>query len=285
MPNQIQNQNIKNLLGKYKIKPSKRFGQNFLTDDSVLEKIIAAADLSENDTVLEIGPGLGILTLALAKKVKKVVAVEKDETLIGVLNNELRIKNIKNVEIIQDDILKISNVKIQMPNQAQSSNYKIVANLPYYITSPVIRLFLEKNNKPGLMVLMVQKEVAQRICSQLGQMSILAVAVQFYAHPEIIAMVSKTSFYPEPKVDSAIIRIIPKKDLPKINTKKFFELIRAGFSSKRKLLINNISEKIQIPKSKLQILFDQIKFDQKIRAENLSVESWLKIYENIEKDI
>jgi 16S rRNA (adenine1518-N6/adenine1519-N6)-dimethyltransferase len=264
-----------------------------------LEKIIAAADSSENDTVLEIGPGLGVLTLALAKKVKKVVAVEKDETLIGILNNELRIKNIKNVEIINCDALKIFNFQFPSPRLVRlgrkNPNYKLVANLPYYITSPVIRLFLETSNKPELMVLMVQKEVAQRICAKPGQMSILAVSVQFYAQPEIISIVPKTSFYPQPEVDSAVIRIIPKKDLPKINTDKFFGLIKAGFSAKRKFLISNLSRELsarggsafggKIENCKLKILFDQIKFNQKLRAENLSVDDWINLYGKIKDNL
>lgn len=274
---------IKDLLNKYGIKPNKRMGQNFLIDDSVLEKIASAAKLSENDVVLEIGPGTGILTFSMAKKVKKIITVEKDKNLVKILNNELRIKNIKNVEIIHSDILKIHNSLFQIHD-----SYKLVANLPYYITSPIIRMFLEDppaGKKPELMILMVQKEVAERICAKPGQMSVLSVAVQFYAHPEVISIVPKTSFYPQPKVDSAIIRIIPKRILPEIDTGKFFNLIRAGFSAKRKFLINNLSCKLQIANGELQIAFGRAEIDLKSRAENLSVEDWIKIYENIEKNI
>ena len=274
---------IKDLLNKCGIKPNKRMGQNFLIDESVLEKIISAAELSENDSVLEIGPGLGILTFALAKKAKKVIAVEKDKDLARILNNELRIKNIKNVEIVHSDILKVHNSLFQIHD-----SYKLVANLPYYITSPIIRMFLENppaGKKPELMVLMIQKEVAERICAKLGQMSILSIAVQFYARPEIISIVPKTSFYPQPKVDSAIIKILPKKILPKIDTEKFFNLTRAGFSAKRKFLISNLSRKLQIANGELQIAFRRAEIDLKSRAENLNVEDWIKIYENIEKNI
>jgi len=254
------------------IKPLKRLGQNFLIDESILKKIIEAAELSSDDIILEIGPGLGILTLELTKRVKKVIAIEKDKELTRILNNELRIMEIKNVEIINADILKIENSKLKFD--------KIVANLPYYITSPVIRKFLEIGHKPELMVFMVQKEVAQRICAEPPQMNLLAVAVQFYAQPQILGYVSKNSFYPQPKVDSAIIKIIPKP-IPKINTEKFFKIIKGGFSSKRKVLINNLSRELKIENYKLKIVFDQIGLGQKLRAENLSINDWLNLYEII----
>lgn len=284
MSNQIQNPNIKNLLEKYGIKPNKRLGQNFLIDESVLEKIIAAAEISQNDTILEIGPGLGILTMELAKKAKKVITIEKDKRMCEVLQKLLDAGNVKNVEIINEDILKISNCS----NLSNYPNYKLVANLPYYIVSPVIRMFLETENKPKTMILMVQKEVAQRICSEPPRMSILAVAVQFYAQPEIISEVSKTGFYPQPKVDSAIIKIIPRINTNPItnnrefNAKKFFNLVKTGFSAKRKILIGNLSRELKIENSKLKIIFDQIKFDQKLRAENLSVNDWIRLYGKIE---
>lgn len=274
-------QNPKQLLKKYGIKPSKRLGQNFLIDDSVLKKIIEAAELFSDDTILEIGPGLGILTIELAKRVGKVIAIEKDKELMRILNNELRIMNIKNVEIIQGDILKIPDYQLPV------ISYKIVANLPYYITSPVIRKFLEAEQEPKLMVLMVQKEVAQRICATPPHMNLLAVAVQFYAEPKIISYVNKNSFYPQPKVDSAIIKIIPR-EFPEIDTEKFFKIVKAGFSTKRKFLINNLSRELKIENcppaeqaGKLKIVFDQMGLGQKLRAENLSIDEWLKIYEII----
>lgn len=250
---------------EYGIRPSKRLGQNFLIDKNVLEKIIESAELSPEDTVLEIGPGLGILTLELAKRVKKVIAVEKDKNLARILNKELRIKKIENTEVISDDILKIHNSLFSILN-----SYKLVANLPYYITSPIIRKFLEMEQKPKAIILMVQKEVGQRIMAKPPRMNLLAISVQFYAEPKIIAYVSKNSFYPQPKVDSAIIKIIPKQ-IPGIDTKKFFETIKKGFSAKRKMLKNNLSG----------LDFDQIGLNPKIRAENLSISDWIKIYETI----
>ena len=161
---------IKNLLKKYKIKPSKYLGQNFLIDKIVLRKIIKTANLSKNDTVLEIGPGIGNLTIELAKRVKKVIAVEKDKKMIEILKDNL--KDFKNIQIIHGDILKIPDSKFQIPN----SDYRVVANLPYYIVSLIIRKFLESKNPPKEMLLMVQKEVAQRIAAS-EKMNLLAVSV------------------------------------------------------------------------------------------------------------
>jgi len=256
---------IKSILSKYQIHPKRYMGQNFLIDENVLEKIIESAELSKNDTILEIGPGLGILTIELAKRVKKVIAIEKDKTLYQTLKKILEKQKINNVELINGDILNTSY-------KLQATSYKLIANLPYYITSPVIRKFLEAEQKPEIMILMVQKEVAQRITAKPPKMSILSVAVQFYAEPEIITYVSKKSFYPKPKVDSAIIKIIPRPYVGRatshINTEKFFNLVKRGFSAKRKMLKNNIPE----------IDFEKLGLNPKVRAENLSIDDWLKVF-------
>jgi len=280
----VQISNLKQLLKKYNIRPSKRLGQNFLIDKSVLKKIIQASELKPNDIVLEIGPGLGILTLKLAKLVKKVIAVEKDKKMCKVLLEMLDAGNVRNVKVVNKDILKIPNYELQI------MNYKLIANLPYYITSPVIRKFLEANPPAGgskLMVLMIQKEVAQRIIAQPPHMNLLAISVQFYAKPEIVSYVNKKSFWPQPKVDSAILRITPRKNADSyaekrgINPEQFFKIVKAGFSSRRKFLINNLSRELKIKNSKLKIIFDQIGLGQKSRAENLSIEDWIKLYEKI----
>lgn len=287
---------FKQLLKRYNIRPSKRLGQNFLANDSVLEKIIKAAELSQEDTVLEIGSGLGNMTIELAKKAKMVIAVEKDEKLCNALKEIIAAEKIKNIEIIHNDILKLKpesrflhdrdktltrdkNKRDERDkNKEHNATYnKVVANLPYYISSPVIRMFLEAETKPELIVLMVQKEVAQRICAKPPHMSMLAISVQFYAQPKIIDYVSKKYFYPQPKVDSAIIKIKPQQT-PEIDTKKFFNLVRAGFSSKRKFLINNLSRELKIENCKLEIAFDQVGLGKKLRAENLTIDDWLKLY-------
>lgn len=271
---------VKKLLKKFNVFPSKRLGQNFLINEGVFKKIIKTANLSKNDLILEIGPGVGNLTLELAKITKKVIAIEKDKKMCEILKDVLESWNMKNVKIIEKDILKLD----QKPYILKP--YKIVANLPYYITSPVIRKFLELKKPPELMVLMVQKEVAKRICALPPKMSLLAVSVQFYAKPEIISFVSKNSFWPQPKVDSAIIKIVPHRPAPhQIRSGEkfrdcFFKIVKAGFSHPRKQLINNLSKELKLDKEKIKnwLLENGVKPSQ--RAESLSVENWQKLTKN-----
>jgi 16S rRNA (adenine1518-N6/adenine1519-N6)-dimethyltransferase len=257
-------------------------GQNFLIDRLVLKKIIDSADLQPNDIVLEIGPGIGTLTLELAKRVKKVIAVEKDKRMVEILKETL--KDLKNIEIIKEDILKLD------PKPYTLKSYKIVANLPYYIVTPVIRKFLELTETRSLsMVLMVQKEVAQRILAKppaFGEvrpsgrpkMNLLAVSVQFYAKPEILFYVSKKSFWPQPKVDSAIIKISKTKNQkPKEFKDLFFKIVKVGFSQPRKQLINNLSKELKIEKEKVKEWLQKNKIQPTQRAETLSIEDWIKL--------
>src|SRR3989344_4049749 len=264
---------IQVLFKAYRISPEKRFGQNFLIDKGVAKKIVKAADLHLKDIVLEIGPGTGSLTQELAQRVKKVIAVEKDPRMIEVLKETT--KNFKNIKIIQGDILKIQNTRYKIRN----TKYKVAANLPYYIASPVIRKFLEMKNPPKLMVLMVQKEVAQRICAKPPHMNLLAVSVQFYAKPEIISYVSKKSFWPIPKVDSAIIKIIPRHSAfgSASFRERFFRIAKAGFSHPRKQLLNNLSQNLKINRKKITIWLLQNKIKPYQRAESLSLSDWMRL--------
>ena len=251
-------------------------GQNFLADERILGKIINAAEINSGDTILEIGPGTGILTKELAKYAGKVVAVEKDKKIIGLLKENL--KDCRNVEIINADILKTDTGSLI------SGAYKIVANLPYYITSPIIRKFLEAKIPPQLMVLMVQKEVGQRICANPPRMNLLAVSVQFYGTPEIISYVSKNSFWPAPKVDSAIIKITPATGKKSIDADLFFKIVKAGFSQPRKQLAGNLSKILNIDKQKTAawLLLNNISPNQ--RAETLAVKDWENLTDSF-KDI
>ncbi|MBZ9569546.1 ribosomal RNA small subunit methyltransferase A [Patescibacteria group bacterium] len=266
---------IKDLLKKYKARPLKRLGQNFLIDKSVLQKIIESANLHSKDIVLEIGPGVGILTQEITKRVKKVITIEKDQKMVEILKETL--KDFKNIEIIQEDVLK-SNIQ----NLISNIQYKIVANLPYYIVSPVIRKFLElPEARPLEMVLMVQKEVAQRICARPPKMSILAVSVQFYAKPEIISFVSKKSFWPQPKVDSGIVKITPKTTLQRTGLcKLFFKIVKAGFSHPRKQIVNNLSKMLKLNKEKIRKWLLKNGIEPIQRAETLTVKDWLKLTRN-----
>ncbi|MBU2545334.1 ribosomal RNA small subunit methyltransferase A [Patescibacteria group bacterium] len=251
------------------IKPIKHFGQNFLINKRVISNVINGAKLLKTDSVLEIGPGKGALTKELVKRVKKVIAVEKDQRLVDFLKEEL--KDFDNIKIIYEDILKISNFQFPIS--------KVVANLPFYIVAPVIRKFLENppaGGSPKEMTLIVQKEVAQRICAKPPRMSILAVSVQFYATAKVLSYISKRSFKPVPKVDSAIIQITPKKKHD-INPDKFFKIVKAGFSQPRKQLINNLSKELEINKEELSSLLLSKGIKPTQRAETLSVEDWLKL--------
>jgi len=287
-------QNLKKLLKTFGVRPSKRLAQRFLVDRGTIKKIIQAAEINLNDTVLEIGPGPGALTKELVKKSKKVIAVEKDPRMCQILGKEL--KDFKNVKIIRGDILNLLNPKseIRNPKQIPNSkfqipkNYKVVANLPFYITAPVIRKFLESKTPPKEMILVVQKEIARRICprppklkerrrGKSPNMNLLAVSVQFYAKPEIISYISKKSFWPVPKVDSAIIKITPINTNQNTNQHKFFKVVKAGFLHPRKQLINNFSEGLKIKKEKIEkwLLENRVRPEQ--RAESLSINDWLNL--------
>ena len=279
---------VKKLLDQYQLRPSKGLGQNFLVDKAVLAKIIETADLKANDVVLEIGPGLGTLTIELAKRVNRVIAVEKDLGMVEILKETT--KDFKNIEIVHGDILKISNSQFPIFNfkffpswtgscrSGTISNYKAVANLPYYIASPVIRKLLESKDPPKTMVLMVQKEVAQRICSQPPDMNLLAVSVQFYAEPQIISFVPKDAFWPKPEVDSAIIKIIPLINANKnlIDANHFFRIVKAGFSQPRKQLANNLRQLgLEKEAIKKNLLAEQVNPER--RPATLTIKEWIKL--------
>jgi len=272
--NLISKKTIKGLLRKYRAQPSKKLGQNFLIDKMAVKKIIKAANLEAGDNILEIGPGIGTLTCELAKKVKKVFAVEKDPNMIEILGETL--KEFKNVEIIQGDILKISNFRFLIPD------YKLVANLPFYLTAPVIRKFLESKEQPKEMVLVVQKEVGQRICAKPPKMSILAVSVQFYAKPKIISYISKKSFWPQPKVDSAIMKISNIRNQKSKKFKNlFFKVVKVGFSHPRKQLINNLSRGLKMEREKVKNWLFKNKIKPKQRAETLIIKDWLNLTKSL----
>lgn len=257
---------IKELLQKYSTAPNKTMGQNFLIDKNALRKVIEAADIKNTDTILEVGPGIGVLTQELAKKAGRVIAIEKDRHMIDILATTL--KDFSNIEVISGDALSYQ--------VSSSSSYKVVANIPYYLTSPLIRMLLEAKHPPTEIILMIQKEVAQRICAKPGNMSILAVSVQFYATPKIITYISKGCFLPVPKVDSAIIKIVPRNSasISADFRDSFFGIVKAGFSQPRKQLAGNLAKELKKDKTAISawLLSQKIKPEQ--RAETLSVGDW-----------
>lgn len=263
---------IKKILKKEKLQALKSLGQNFLIDKEVLDKIIQAAELGKNDVVLEIGPGLGVLTKKLSEKAKKVIAVEKDRGLAKFLEGRYR-----NVEVINGDALKLDFLPI-VKKYSAAGKYKVVSNIPYYITSPLMKLFLESECQPKLIVFLVQKEVAQRICAKAGDMSILAISVQTYGSPEIAGYIDKSSFYPEPKVDSAILKIKNiSRDFSRDYYQKFFKIVKMGFSAKRKKISNNLSSGLYIEKEKIKKFLESFGINPDSRAQELTLEDWKKL--------
>ena len=266
----------KRRLRRFDLRARKRLGQRFLIDNSVLQQILSAAELTADDIVIEVGPGLGILTRELARRVKRVIAVELDDTLAELLRREL--SPFPNVTIVNEDILKIDPSDLV----SETERYKVVANLPYYITSPVLRHFLEASVKPGLMVVMVQREVAQAIAAGPGRRSLLSISVQFYGQPRIISKVPASSFYPAPEVDSAILRIdlYPWPAVAVDDVDGFFEMVRAGFASPRKQLANSLAQGLGWPKADVLNILEEASIAPQRRAETLTLEEWARLWQS-----
>jgi 16S rRNA (adenine1518-N6/adenine1519-N6)-dimethyltransferase len=262
---------LKHLCQKYGLRPSKNYGQNYLINPEVIEEIVKVANLTKKDTIIEVGPGFGILTFALCERAKKVVAFEIEKKL----ENYWQANSPDNLEIIWGNVLRA-------PENNFPKNYKVVANLPYQITSPVLKLFLQDlKNKPTELTLMVQKEVAQRICAKPGDMSVLAIAVQYFAQAEIVGEVKCNNFWPEPQVDSAVIKIIlNKSSSTREQDERFFRLVKAGFAQKRKLLTKNLLPIIgKQHKEKLLSALKQMGFSETARAQELSIANWQTLLE------
>ena len=246
----------------------KSLGQNLLQDKNYIKKIIDSVGIEKEDIVVEIGPGLGAITLEMAKKAKKIICIEKDIEMIEALNKKIKDERIENIEIINEDVLKLFNKDCF---DIGEEKYKIVANIPYYLTSALIRKLLEVKNTPENIFLMIQKEVGKRICSKPGEMSILSVSVQYYANPKILFNVSKNCFFPVPKVDSVFIQITPK-GIPKNDD--FFKMVRNGFMHPRKKLANNLN----LDKAKLKDWFLENNIEMGERAERLSLDQWISLF-------
>jgi len=261
--------NARALLRTFNLQPSKGLGQNFLQDQAALQKIIETAEIEPNDCVLEIGPGLGSLTRYLALSARSVTAIELDRKLFPVLESVLA--PYKNLRLVQGDILKLNPAEWM-----DKSGYIVVANIPYYITSAVIRHLLEAEIPPRRVVLTVQKEVAERICAQPGGMNLLALSVQVYGKPTIAAFIPAEAFYPSPSVDSVVLRIevMARPILPADQLDAFFILIKGGFSQKRKTLRNSLSGGLRVSVVESEKMLSGAGIDPQRRAETLSLEEW-----------
>ncbi len=264
-------QTVKDILERHHFSPNQALGQNFLIDEQVLEKIIKVSQINSNENIVEVGPGIGTLTQKLAEVSKSVVAVEKDKRLIPILKETL--KDYDNVKIINNDILK---------TKIEEKSYKVISNIPYYITSPIIRKFLEEENKPSLLILTVQKEVAERVVAKKVKSNLLSVSVKIYAQPEIVGSISKNSFWPQPSISSAILKITPrsqKYSSPFLNY--FFKIITTGFSHSRKQLKNNFQQldkeggkRVQLQARDVLSAMKELNICSHRRAETLSMEEW-----------
>lgn len=281
-------EDTKFILKKYNLSANKKLGQNFLIDDDIIQNIIDAAELKETDLVIEIGPGLGTLTSKLLEKAGKVIAIELDEKMLKVLNDRFSLYN--NFILINNDVLKVDLNKIIEENLEQLKSVKIVANLPYYITTPIIMKLLESKLKIETITVMVQKEVADRITATPGDKlsGAITYSVDYYAKAEEVVFVSKSCFMPSPEVDSTVIKLEIRKE-PKVNVlneEMFFKVIKASFMQRRKTLINGLMNSgIIKDREKLNAILKEANIDSNIRGEKLTIEQFANlsnlIYETI----
>jgi len=260
------------LLERHGIIPKKSLGQNFLHDQNTLEKLVELAELTPDATVVEIGAGTGNLTRLLVRQAARVIAVELDERLVSLLRAEFATE--PRVELVHGDILEIN-----LAERVGPVPYMVVANLPYYITSAILRHFLEHPPRPQRLVLTVQREVAERLVATPGAMSLLAVSVQFYGQPRIVMHLSPAAFWPRPDVESAVVRIdvyaAPPVAVP--DERLFFRVVRAGFGQKRKQLRNSLSAGLHLDKAQAEEVLGKAGVDPQRRAETLSLDEWAAI--------
>jgi 16S rRNA (adenine1518-N6/adenine1519-N6)-dimethyltransferase len=260
----------------------KGLGQHFLTNRSVLSKIVAAAEIESSDTVVEVGPGLGVLTSELLEHAARVIAVEIDRSLALALHGQF--SNESNLAIINEDVLKLEPGQI-LAQAGTAGTYKVVANLPYYIASAVLRHFLESANRPELMVVMVQYEVARSIAAKPGEMSLLSLGVQIFGHPKVMLRVPPGSFYPPPKVWSAVVRIdaYPEPLIPEKKIPGFFRLARAAFCAARKQVQNSLAQGLGFDKAVIVSRLEAAGIIPRRRAETLSIPEWVKLWQQFEE--
>lgn len=272
----------KEILRNHNFTFSKSLGQNFLVDGNIVRKICEEGNITKEDNILEIGPGIGTLTEELSLRAKKVVAIEIDDNLLPILSNTL--KGYSNIEIIHEDVLKI-NLRKVMEEKFDKGDIKVVANLPYYITTPIIGRLIEEELGFHSIIVMVQKEVADRIIAAPGSkdFSSLSVFVQYYTKPEIILKVPKSVFMPKPKVNSAVLKLNLKKEKINLQNKElFFKVVKSAFSQRRKTLVNSLNSKeLGVDKEGIRNVLEKSNIDPKKRAEDLSVEDFAKISSNL----
>ena len=281
-------EDTKFILRKYNITANKRYGQNFLINDNVIENIIEASNIEEKDLVIEIGPGLGTLTSKLLERAEKVIAIELDDKMISILKDRFKLYN--NFILLNDDVLKIDLNSLIKENVGDLEKIKIVANLPYYITTPIIMKLLEDKLGIYSITVMVQKEVADRITAMPGDKlsGAITYSVNYYAEAKKIVFVDKSSFIPAPEVDSEVIKLdIRKTPVVEVdNEEMFFRVIKASFMQRRKTLVNGlVNSGIITDKVRIKEIFDNIGIDMNIRGEKLTIEQFAELSNLIYRDI
>ncbi len=272
---------IKEILSKYGFKFSKSLGQNFLIDGNIVRKIVEGGQVTKDDYVLEIGPGIGTLTEELAIKAKKVVAVEIDRSLLPILDETL--SDYDNVEIVYGDILKV-DIQAIIDEKLGGGPVKVVANLPYYVTTPIITKLMEKEYKFESIIVMVQNEVAQRMVARPGTKDYgsLTVFVDFYSQPEILLKVPKTVFIPQPKIDSAVIMLKIKDKIPEVHKEKFFNITKAAFSKRRKTILNSLSTYgFDLDKETIKTGLEGAGISPDLRAENIDLDRYIDLCKSL----
>jgi 16S rRNA (adenine1518-N6/adenine1519-N6)-dimethyltransferase len=258
---------LKQLCEEYHLQPSKDYGQNYLLSGAPIAAMLRAGDVSGTDTIVEVGPGFGVLTIALAEQAKHVIAFEIEKKLFGYWD--------KLQEMYPAVDMRWGNVLKEFPVMQVTlpDTYKVIANVPYHITALLLRLFLEAVKKPERIIVMVQREVADRICAKAGEMSLLSVSIQYYGKPKIVAKVAKGSFWPQPKVDSAVVAITSIAE--RNDAVSFFTLTRAGFANKRKQLWKNISDGLGLPRSDVRKAILDVVGNERARAQELTIDQWI----------
>lgn len=263
------------LLQRFHLRPKQSLGQNFMQDPVWLKRIVAAGEVRNQDLVLEIGPGTGSLTRYLAAAAREVVAIELDERLLPVLSHVL--KDCENVNVVMGDILEYQLHRL-LP-AAADTGFKVIANIPYYITGQILRHLLQSDLRPALLVLTVQREVAARMVADVGQMSLLAVSVQFYCSAHFVSRVPAGAFYPQPGVDSAVVRldVRPQTAWPHPDALRFFRVTRAGFAQRRKQLQNAVAHGLALPREQVTASLLAAGVDPRRRAQTLSLHEWARL--------
>ncbi|HEX3096055.1 MAG TPA: 16S rRNA (adenine(1518)-N(6)/adenine(1519)-N(6))-dimethyltransferase RsmA [Patescibacteria group bacterium] len=272
---------LKSLLKHYKLNPNKTYGQNFLMDETILEDMIDEAGVKPGDQVLEVGPGIGNLTERLLQHGAEVLSIEKDPQFLNVLKSLSKEHNKKGEKHFNYEVADI--LGFNFSQRLEKIPYKVIANIPYYITGKIVQLFMQAVHKPESLTLLMQKEVAYNISAKPGDLNLLAISVQLYANPKVICVVPSHKFYPAPKVDSAVIKIeIPKKAKYKIaDEAKLFRVLRACFSGKRKQLHNTLQNNLMLDKDLVADTLLKLKIDSAIRPQQLTIEQWLALTDEL----